>query len=294
MPNLINQDSAGNTFYNYITPVIRGESMGVGTQMRSNVSSFLATALGASGGNWIAVFGGYNLRVPAPGLEMKTAPVTGNLDGDARMEYYPFSGEPVTISSNNVASGGGYNRVGVTSSPYTYNPLDKFFAVINDYAAVSACFSSDFSTLKRFLYLGWLREPVYTGPGVGVLGLVAIGASGAGSIFTAVRPSAENLSDSISLSTAANSITTPPINCSIATPVADATDITIRDAASPHNPVGKLWNCIQLPASCNVGELWRNVGVDADGGGSDQDVYLCVMPWGTAKLGMRVWTEGVN
>lgn len=50
-----------------------------------------------------------------------------------------------------------------------------------------------------------------------------------------------------------------------------------------------------MPATCNVGELWRNTGAyDGDASASEQDIYLCIMPWGTRKLGMRVWTENIT
>lgn len=233
--------------------------------------------------------GRVNMRSPAPGIETKTGVVaaSSSLLANQRIlwntvvyRFYVNSNNGTGLSQVNTPN---YGNVSTTATPYS-------FGVANDYSACFVTFSNaELTSVHRFNYLGWLREPVYTGDTY-PRGLVALQVPN--DVWS--RVAVENGTTFSSISTAADSITTPPINCSIVTPGADATDITIRDAASPHNPVGKLWNCIQLPATCNVGELWRNVGVDADGGGSEQDVYLCVMPWGTAKLGMRVWTEDVN
>ena len=297
MPNLINQDGAGNTFYNYITPTIRGQTINP-----TNVyflDSFLATHLGAKNTTWSSDdFQQYGIRFPASGLEMKTGAVNAVSYGDQRVVFATNS-HFISVNTTNT-TGRASNAVSI-SPAYANNvsASNVVFSVINNFSIVYCAFS-DFtlSSLNTFFYLGWLREPAYTGTTVGIRGLCAIRWVNTASL-SAIRPASENSTTAITLSTAANAITSPPISCTVgtasATGEATFTDIVIRDAASPNNPVGKLWNCIDMPATCNVGELWRNNGAyDGDGTASTQDVYLCVMPWGTRKLGMRVWTESVN
>lgn len=289
MPNLINTDSAGNVFYNYITPVIKGEA---GSDYNANVLTYYQTALGSS--NVFFSFPFLYVRFPAPGIENKTGTLSGS---NFRVRFYASTsnamGNFIQVDTGN-ANGLG-SKVGVDSggSGISSSTSDLSFKVTNQYATCHALFSSNM-TFKSFCYAGWLREPVYSGATY-PRGLVVY------QTFSSVlkRVEQENQSTLINLSQSADSITSPPIVCTAGTDPGDgsaiATDIVIRDAASPNHPVGKLWNCIDLPADCVVGSIYRNAGnYDADASTSEKDFYLCVMPWGTRKLGMRIWTENVN
>lgn len=297
MSNLINQDSAGNTFYNYITPVVKGSST---LFTHASFNNYVRDALGAvnidmTTTSWSA------FRFPAPGIETRTAQVVkpGTEYDVSTTNRFSFGIDRTfhTMCTNNGTTGttGIFGGVGTIASAPAARTLE--FAVINSYSLCLASFNGDLSVASRFVYLGWLREPVYTGEEYprGLTSFAFYNAQGA----KYNRPTVENLTTETLLSSAANSITSPLIVCTPGTDPGDDsetfTDIVIRDAADPYNPVGKLWNCIDMPATCNVGELWRNAGAyDGDGTASEQDVYLCIMPWGTRKLGMRVWTENVN
>jgi len=292
MPNLVNQDSAGNTFYNYITPVLKGESR---TSVTNMLDAFFTTAIGAVGTNWNTVGFAYGIRLPASGLEMKTGSGVTWENGNGRLNF-SMSDNRIFGNSSNVNSSA-YSVFGIQGN--TQPPLQNTFAsfaVINNFAFVYCRFNPALTVFDDFIYAGWLREPVYTGTTVGVRGLTLIRKTV--NTLVTYRPLVENSTSSLSLSTAADAITSPPIVCTPGTDPGDGsetwTDIVIRDAATPNNPVGKLWNCVDAPANYTVGGLYKNVGAyDADGSTSEQDIYLCVMPWGERKLLMRVWAENV-
>lgn len=294
MPSLINTDNAGNTFYNYITPVINGETK---SSRDINYTTFLNTAWG--GGYCSDSDGAYNfyIRPPAPGIETKTGTVSST------KSTYRFNVGKV-FAANAVTTGlAGSTSESHMSTGVTYasgfSTSNVTFAVANAYSFIMCTFSANsLLSLQRFSYTGWLRESVYTGSAIYPLGAVSINLWQSGGGSNSSRVNVVGGTTTSLLSTAADSITSPPIVCTPGTDPGDgsetATDIVIRDAAAPNNPVGKLWNCIDLPSSSVVGGLYKNTGnYDGDSSESEQDVYLCVMPWGTRKLGMRVWTENV-
>jgi len=292
MPNLINTDTAGNTFYNYITPTIKGESS---LPTSIDYSSILTPAIGSSNFAKFTSFGfpdlGYYLRFPAA-PETKTGTVTS---GESTWRF-----AIVNTGNNHRISTGLAGNTAVTSMGgnlvSTIYSFGKSFAVVNQHSFVTAIFDTELTTLRYFLYAGFLREFVYSGS-VYPLGACIVNVTPAIAANYRRVNIVGGTTTSI-LSTAANSITSPPIVCTPGTDPGDDsetwTDIVIRDEASPNNPVGKLWNCVDMPASYTVGGLYKNVGAyDADGSSSAQDVYLCIETWGTRKLGMRVWTENV-
>lgn len=301
MPNLINQDG-GNTFYNYITPLVFGEG-GVTNDVTGSAIflTFLRTAWGTNNVAMIATgtFQQYNARLPAPGLETKTGVVQTNpFSGAASRVRFRFrcsNQTPIELATSN-------NSVDNTHAVFSAQtdtdiPITaKFIAVANDFSFCFAAINAD-KSFNRFYYVGYLRETGYSSSSVSPLGLVGIYAR-SGGVMQVARVAVIGGTTLASLSSAADSITSPPIVCTPGTDPGNGsatyTDIVVRDSASPNNAIGKLWNCIDLPAAAVVGGLYRNVGAyDADGGTSTQDIYLCIMPWGTRKLGMRVWTENV-
>lgn len=301
MPNLINQDG-GNTFYNYITPLVFGEG-GV-TNDATGSSIFLTLLRTAWGTNNVAMittgtFQKYNARLPAPGLETKTGvvPTNPNSDGASRVRFGFRTGNLAPIELATSTSNAGFTYANFSIQTDTDIPVTaKIIAVANDFSFCFAAINAD-KSFNRFYYVGYLRETGYNSSSVYPLGLVGIYAR-SGGVMQVARVAAVGSTTLASLSSAADSITSPPIVCTPGTDPGNGsatyTDIVIRDSASPNNAIGKLWNCIDLPSAAVVGGLYRNVGAyDADGGTSTQDTYLCIMPWGTRKLGMRVWTENV-
>jgi hypothetical protein len=292
MPNLINEHE-DNVFYNYRTRLVLGESLGGNTSGLLN--TFLAQKLGSSGVNWFNSGVTYGLRFAAPGLEMKTANITTTSSGAARA-YLSTNFRTSQVNSNNtVSTSGNYVGEGSTANVNSLSS-DVTYAIINSYSLIYCSFNSTFTTIRKFVYLGWLREPSYTGTSVGVRGLACLYNMQGISISGYVSPTAENATGATTLSTADNAITNPAITCSIATPGADWSDIVIRDNSAPNNAIGKLYNCISVPNSFTVGQIIKNTGVDPETGlaytSANINKYRVVMPWGGRMLAMRVWSEG--
>lgn len=293
MPNLINTDNAGNVFYNYITPVVKGvtSTIYVGNNYSTDFETLITTSgntfntYTAYNSDWLgnATWVNYRIRFAAPGLETRSDTRYRTNLSKAGGRYFP-----------NNASGSAAEIVDYT----ILSAQNMSFCCFNQYAFVIASFNGVTTSPSSFQYIGYLREPSYDDAFSYPRGFVSIHWHSGGSV-SGKRVNIENVAATTNLSTAANSITSPPIVCTTGTDPGDGsetfTDVVIRDAAAPNNPVGKLWNCIDMPATCNVGELWRNTGAhDGDASASEQDTYLCIMPWGTRKLGMRVWTENVS
>jgi len=296
MPNLINTDNAGNTFYNYITST-EGKITG---WPGANIDGFFNGVFGVS--NWVyrSVDSNYYYRFIAPGLEQRTGAVTtSTFFQNCRVNHFVGNTSQPNVYALQLSPHTVNGATSVTTQNGTANnsaATDIVFRVGNNFAWSQAEFSDvSLSTLKRFLYVGYLRERSYNSSFSYPQGLVLIDYKLIGG-STYFRVQSANNTATSNLSSAANAITSPPIVCTPATNSGSATwtDVVIRDAAAPNNPVGKLWNCVDAPASYTVGGLYKNVGAyDADGSISEQDVYLCVMPWGERKLLMRVWTENV-
>jgi len=282
MPSLINTDNAGNVFFNYVTPVEQGQP----GRPNSSILNGLATYFQGPGR--------CNIRFNAPGLETKSGAITSDIFNNPAARVTPFfGGTNMGIDAIMTATGNTNQHFRILSAVNLVS-TDFCFCVANQYSLVAAAFTTQArTTLRSFIYVGWTRENVF-GNLLGVIGINYMTPS----TLDAQRPQSINGSIGIVLSTAADAITSPPIVCTPGTDPGDGsetwTDIVIRDAAAPNNPVGKLWNCVDAPANYTVGGLYKNVGAyDADGSTSEQDIYLCVMPWGERKLLMRVWTENV-
>lgn len=275
-----------NTFYNYRTPLIDGENVSV---VEDTYLNGLFSA--SSGLEWYQNGDVRYLRFLAPELESASGTIASTSDVDQRVS---FSIQEPRATLNARGSVNALYAVGntLTSTIAGVSTTNVTFAVVNHYCFCAAVFSNDSLTdLIRFLYMGWLREPIYTGGADTVIrGLCAI--SFYNSTLEAFRVDTPNVADlSVPLSTADDVITNPPITCG-----GDASDIILRDSAAPNYAVGKLYNCVSLPATAQIGQLWKNTGPDPDTGlahtSNNTDKYLVVMPWGGRKLGMRIWTEG--
>lgn len=312
MPNTINQHE-GNTFYNYLTPVVRGSA---GVISRDGFFyNFLETAYGPINGNWA----GYDsitpsstsgrvwrVRFPAPGLEQMTGAIpnggihqaASNLKCRAVLNFDDgwYAGDLHSYTLGNTINGGSLD----TGSNKSFGEFPKqvVFAVANDYCFQTAVFSdSSLTSMVYYIYMGWLRDPAYNGD-VFPRGLVAIYYKASNGYNRAVRVGTENAppyNNVANLSIGNNSITNPPIVCTNETPGADATDVLIRENSAPNFAIGRLYNCVSLPNTAVIGQLWQNNGVDVDTGlphtSPNTNKYLVVRSWGGRKLGMRIWSE---
>jgi hypothetical protein len=288
MPNLINNDAAGNTFCNYLSPLQRGESLNC---FSINWGSFLDTAgitkFGFSFGYYSGSIGrgnatAYEIRFPAGSLEGKSGAITSSPSSASRIKWIPWFKDDWTGQAGFLYSGNTNNSTSIdlySSQPDSGTPGNGIhFAVANNFSIIRATFSdSSLTNLLSFNYDGYLRDTPYNSSTTSPKGIVHITRS------TAQRITSENATGLTTLSTASNSITNPSINCAVATIGANAVPVKIRDNASPNFCAGKLYNCILVPNSFTVGQ------VIADQNGLK---YLVIMAWGSQKLAMLVWTEG--
>ena len=144
-----------------------------------------------------------------------------------------------------------------------------------------------------FVSYGWLSNPIYTGNTY---------PRNAYSLFLgsttrfAGRPSAENSpvrqDFQIPTETTADSIANYPVSCQTATPGANTTELYLRDNTSPHKAMGYVPNLLKTSLQIPVGQVYRNTGIDPDG--SNMNTWICVGVFGSERILMRVWTQGLD
>ena len=291
MPTIINQDSAGNTYWGYIDSVLGNQHI---TLTNAEVINFLAAAYGLNTNKWNGSSDNgatnltYGLRFPVA-WETKTGAISGSFSAGSgvstiRCGINFWTGQYGFCSNNTT----GLNWISSYSFSYASAPSPSFrYMLVNDYSYIFVNVgggSNGRNTQGFVLYMGWLKNPGYPGNQYPRNFAYMLNST------SALRATLVNATGTTNFSTAANSITNPTITCEVATPGADATDIIFRDDTSPNNAIGKPYNMISLPSSFTVGNIYTNNGVDPDGG--DNNKWLCVGDWGSRKLGVRVWTEG--
>lgn len=291
------EEKTSTYYYNKITPIIKG--LNINAQADSTfLNPLLTSKFGPIGTYWRTSGHTAAFNLPAGGLELLPPNISSLNDSSSVIEAgmrVKMSVGFRWISINSSLSGTTTVNASSSSGSSSISSTDIAFCSVNDYCFIYAVFSdSNLTTLKRFTYVGSLREPAANFPEVYPLGFCSIDFN-SGGLFSN-RPLSIGLSTASSISNAANEITNPPIFCTEPTEGADVTDIIIRVASSPNLALGKLYNCISLPAEAEVGQIWKNTGVDPETNqphaSSNTNKYLVIMPWGSRKLGMRVWTEG--
>lgn len=289
MATLINQDNVGNTYLNYINPAFTGGEP-ITAYSANWLTSFLTTAYGNDRNRWTAstTTGVYNMRFPVAWETITGAIATtaaGSLTVGTRFQLSNRQDGYLinSTNANTAVLATGFNVSGTAAASNSYS-----FAVCNNNSIAIATFSGyNRDGVVGFKYYGWLKNGSYTGSNYPRNFISMARQDGAMSnLLVAKRVATENAITAADLLQA-----NPTLNCSISTPGANATDVIIRDNASPNNFIGIAWNLMMLPATAVIGGVYKNTGVDPDG--SNQSFWLCVANWGSNKLGMRVWTENV-
>lgn len=281
----LNIDSIGNRYLGYIDPY---KLSTISDTSIANINTLLNSTYGTIGGVWNYDVGGfYGLRFP---VAFET------ITGSVGTGFNPGSGtSSVRFCYSPYGTGFGFNTTNATSNLWhsvlsniarTYT--DRAWFVANQRSFCFASFDINRTVLNRFCWAGWLTDTNYTGTAFPRSFAVIWMALGTYPTLSAYRVSIENASNNTTL------LTSNPasIVCQISTPGADATDIILRDSASPNTFAGVADNLIMLPSSVAVGKIYKNNGVDPSG--SDNGKWMCVGDWGSNKLGMRVWTENIT
>lgn len=293
MTNPINQISINGettTFLNFANTVLMA-----GDYDRDNFSDLLTSHLGVQGILWNNSTGqlgdtAFRLRFPTPWetLTGDVSQATTNNIGNARIGFNLFNVAGFYSPGINTTNGTGSNRIQFDG----LNSPNRLFAVINNYSVVGV-FSTPTRELSNFFYAGWLKDGQFVGSQFprNCIWYSNVSLGGGTTNSRKMRPLEENLTTFRVLLEE-----NPTLDCQSFTADADSTDVIVRDSVYPNLYVGKMWNVMVLPGSAVTGNIYKNLGVDPDTGivETDQKAYwLCCGVWGSGKLGMRVWTDGV-
>ncbi len=280
MTALINTDSFGNTYFNYYVAATTGEFGHTNT----NLYNFL-----------LAAYGSTNVATNSGGIYVKPPHANETITSQITSSLYRYlvslgsgSFHRVADTNSNTMQGtsnnGGYNGMGSVDSI-------RLFGIANQYA-FSFCQITN-ANLASIVYCGTLKDPAYSGSNyprnysyLYTHNLTSFSYDNP----QAYRPSNVNSNVRKDYALSGTQIN-HAITCTNATSSPDLTDLILRDSTSPYYAIGSCYNILKSSASMTIGQLY-NVPNTVDGN-TDQKRFLCVGNWGTEKLLMRVWTEGI-
>ena len=194
-------------------------------------------------------------------------------------------------------------QVGELSMHQWGNPNTIFWGVLSNtnLSVFSINKSGENMDSSRYVFssMGWLSNPLYSGSAFprNAYWLFLSNLFSNNSIaIGGRRPSAENSNIlkpfQIPTETSADSIANYPIVCQATTPGANTTDLYLRDNTSPHKAIGYVPHLLKTNLQIPVGQVYRNTGIDPDG--SDMNTWICVGVFGSERILMRVWTQGLD
>ena len=286
---LINTDNVGNSYYGFRTNnlIYAPDSVGL-----TNIQC----------ANWINGFFG------------QTCAIENNINYFGLSLILPNSFETLSLpvtSSNYRFNNGGINSRNNSDSPTDVphfrgldvvalsNPNRVFYCCLNNRSlsifSIQREGSNTLNSTYGFVSYGWLSNPIYTGSAY-PRNAYSLYLSSNENSRGAGRPSAENSpvrqNFQIPTDTTADSIANYPVSCQSATPGANTTELYLRDNTSPHKAMGYVPNLIKTSLQIPVGQVYRNTGIDPDG--SNMNTWICVGVFGSERILMRVWTQGLG
>lgn len=292
---LINTDNVGNSYYGWRTNnlIYAPDSVGSTTTQLAN---------------WINNFFGQTCASPSPTTLQIILPTSfESLTLPATSSKYRFGYDDAS-STNNETSSSKINYPGIQNnirSLYDSNYLSTesssraFYGVLNNRSL--SIFSIERNgqdlTSNNFCLVsfGWLLNPIYSSSAFPRNAYILILHSSSTRI-QGFRPSAENSSVvrhfQIPQLPEADPIANYPVSCQTATPGANTTELYLRDNTSPYKAMGYVPNLLKTSLEIPVGQVYRNTGIDPDG--SDMNTWICVGVFGSERILMRVWTQGLD
>ena len=287
--SLINTDNVGNSYYGFRTDnlIYAPDSVGLtNTQCANWINEFF-------GGQTCAIEDNVNLRglslILPNSFETLSLPVTSS-------KYRFNNGGINSNNNNNFPTDVSNYRLDVV----TLNNLNRvFYCCLNNKSLNIFSIQRDGSNIVNstygFVSYGWLSNPIYTGSTY-PRNAYSLSLSSTESSRGANRPSAENSTVrqnfQIPTGTTADSIANYPVSCQTATPGANTTELYLRDDTSPHKAIGYVPNLLKTSLQIPVGQVYRNTGIDPDG--SNMNTWICVGVFGSERILMRVWTQGLD
>jgi hypothetical protein len=145
-----------------------------------------------------------------------------------------------------------------------------------------------------FSSIGWLSNPLYSGSAF-PRNAYFLFLSRHSNQIGGGRPSTENgllQYFQIPTETSADSIANYPIACQAATPGANTTKLYLRGNISPHKAIGYVPHLLKTNLQIPVGQIYRNTGIDPDG--ISMHTWICVGVFGSERILMRAWTQGLG
>jgi hypothetical protein len=290
---LINNDTANNSYYGWRTNnlIYAPDSVGLtNTQCVNWINGFFGETCAIEDS---VDTNGLSLILPNS-FETLSLPVTSN--------NYRFNN--TNINSRNNSNISIYTEVphaiflGI-SSVALGNPNRAFYCCLNNRSLSIFSIQRDGSNLSNSTYgfasYGWLSNPIYTHCAY-PRNAYSLFLNSNQTLRGAGRPSAENTNFrqdfQIPTGTTADSIANYSISCQSTTPGANTTELYLRDNTSPHKAIGYVPNLLKTSLQIPVGEVYPNTGIDPDG--YNMDTWICVGVFGSERILMRVWTQGLD
>lgn len=286
---LINNDNAGNSYYGW----------------RANNLVYAPDSVGFTADKWQSWINGFfgqtcvddqfRLILPAS-FETLSLPVSSS--------RWRFNNSQIntTNSSTNSSSIGYELNTGnqlLTNAQAIGSTTRAHYAVLNStsFSIFSILISGgqlDTSDAS-FASVGWLSNPLYSGSAFPRNAYYFFCQTNNNIDNGSGRVSAENSSSVQRLQVPsvgiADSIANYPVNCQTATPGANTTELYLRDNVAPNKAIGYVPNVLKTSLQIPIGQIYRNTGIDPDG--SNMDTWLCVGVFGSERILMRVWTQGL-
>jgi hypothetical protein len=285
LPDLINQDSDGNTYYNYQTPLEKGlVSAPRRASSSPSLDAWLTAAFGANSAIWTKTIAfniqGYAIRFPVAFETLAGNPsinVGNNTIGSGTR--FGTQLEP-NFSYINASTDASVEQIG-SSGSFGFSTPIVGFGVVNAYSFVYATFSDlALTTPAYFIYGGWLKNPAYGGTNYPInCTSVNIGIS----LSDSFHPQAANNTTKQQYLT--SGLANPTIDCG-----GDSCQVVMRNNTGNNIYVGDLYNVIQVPNTFNYGVVYKNIGASVSPGGND--FWMPCAPYGSRRLAIRIYTEG--
>jgi len=287
-PNLINSDNVGNYYMGF----------------RSNLFAY-DTRL--AGGN-----NAPNLRdlINQMGAGLAFSDTTQNI-AFKLPQAFDTSNNPTTTSNGRFRNSGFFSNNSTSLSnfisyitqggaaDFQLSELGAWYFVVNNFSVSmfrSNVLGNSLTGTYQFAHVGWAKNPLYDGINYPLNSYYLFLSNSSFDIRGGGRPQLPNNSTRTALrvptGSTADSIANYSITCQTSTLGANTTDLVIRDDASPNRAIGVASNLLKTSLAIPVGQIYPNEVVDPDG--SNNPFWMCVGVYGSERILMRVWTQGIT
>lgn len=287
LPNLINSDNIGNYYMGFRSNLFAYDTRLMNENNAPNLRDLInqmAAGLAVSSGSSIA------FRLPQT-FDTSNNPTSSSNGRFRDGLLYTNNTASLSNSISYQVPGGGSN--------FDLQTAGAWYFVVNPFSV--SMFRSDVSgnalntNSYSFGQVGWFKNPLYDGVNYPLNAYYLFLNSGTTSRGGG-RPTLPNISDRTTLrvptSTSADSVANYSITCQTTTTGANVTDVVLFDNNSPNRAIGVCSNLLKTSLSIPIGQIYRNTGVDPDGG--DNPFWICVGVYGSERILMRVWTQNLS